>query len=134
VLLRARSSKGNWSGVAMSVTADPPGTGPVAALTRASIRPAQALAFWRLSPAAERDLQAAPGCLMAVGLGEVPLLRQATFSIWSSTSAMDAYARSGAHLQAIRAAYAGNFFSESMFVRFDVLSTTGVWKGQRLGD
>jgi hypothetical protein len=67
---------------------------------------------------------------LAVGLGEAPLLRQATFSIWDNTAAMDAYARSGAHLTAIRNAYQGDYFSESMFVRFRVLHTEGRWQGQ----
>jgi spheroidene monooxygenase len=61
------------------------------------------------------------------------LLRQATFSVWSSAAAMDAYARSGAHLAAIRAAYDGSYFSESMFVRFVPLEIHGRWKGQDHG-
>jgi spheroidene monooxygenase len=132
-VLRATSSKGSWAGAAMAATATPPLEGAIAALTRASIRPRHALAFWRLSPPAERALAAAPGCLLAAGLGEAPLLRQATFSIWDNSAAMDAYARSGAHQHAIRAAYGGGYFSESMFVRFVVLDIHGVWKGRRHG-
>ena len=75
----------------------------------------------------------APGCTLAVGLGEAPLLRQATFSIWQSTQAMEDYARQGAHLHAIRQAQAGGHFSESMFVRFVPLAIHGDWKGQHFG-
>ncbi len=132
-LLRACSSKGSWAGAAMATTVATPTHGPVAALTRASIHPRHALAFWRLSPPAEAALAAAPGCLLAAGLGEAPLLRQATFSLWSSAGAMDAYARSGAHKRAIHAAYGGGYFSESMFVRFVPLEVQGVWQGQRHG-
>ena len=82
-----------------------------------------------LSPAAEHALAQAPGCQLAVGLGEAPLLRQATFSLWQSQSSMDAYARSGAHLEAIRQAYSQGFFSESMFTRFRVLELAGDWPG-----
>jgi spheroidene monooxygenase len=46
---------------------------------------------------------------------------------------MDAYARSGAHLAAIHAAYDGRYFSESMFVRFVPLHMQGQWKGVTLG-
>jgi spheroidene monooxygenase len=67
------------------------------------------------------------GCRLAVGLGEAPLLRQATFSLWDSTAAMDAYARSGAHLEAIRHAYRDHYFTESMFVRFAVTARGGRW-------
>ena len=129
-LLRACSSKGRWAGTSMAVTAQPPVTGPVAALTRASIHPRHARAFWRLSPPAEVALGQAPGCLLAVGLGEAPLLRQATFSLWTDAGAMDAYARSGAHQAAIAAAYGGGYFTESMFVRYAPLLIRGTWKGQ----
>lgn len=132
-ILRATSCKGSWSGVAMTPEAVPQRGGPVAALTRASIRPGKLSAFWRHSPPSEAALATAPGCTLAVGLGEAPLLRQCTFSLWESVAAMDAYARSGAHLQAIRSAYAGDFFTESMFVRFELLELRGTWKGRSHG-
>lgn len=132
-VLRATSSKGSWSGAAMQPTARPTENGPIAALTRASIRPQHAREFWRLSPATERALAAAPGCQLAAGLGEAPYLRQATFSLWSNVQAMDAYARSGAHAEAIRRAYRGEFFSETMFVRFLPLEVSGIWQGRTHG-
>jgi spheroidene monooxygenase len=64
-----------------------------------------------------------------MGLGEAPLLRQCTFSIWKNTASMVAYAQSGAHLAAIQAAYKHGFFTESMFVRMRVLSMAGAWQG-----
>jgi spheroidene monooxygenase len=129
-LLRAYSSKGSWDGAAMRLSALEPSAGPIAALTRASIKPRHALPFWRLSPPAEVALAAAPGCLLASGLGEAPLVRQATFSVWEDTAAMNHYARGGAHQLAIRTAYSGAYFSESMFVRFAPIEIRGVWKGR----
>jgi len=114
---------------APAVAGDHHSTMPVASLTRASIRPLKASAFWAQSPEAEADLARAPGCQLAVGLGEAPLLRQATFSLWRDQSAMDAYARSGAHQRAIQAAYGKSFFSESMFVRFRPVGLYGQWNG-----
>jgi 1-hydroxycarotenoid 3,4-desaturase len=105
---------------------------PVAALTRASIRVGHLRNFWSKAPAAQRDLASHPQCLLAVGLGEAPLVRQATFSIWSSAHAMDAYARSGAHLDAIRAAGKGGYFAEDMFVRFVPIAPEGQWRGRRV--
>jgi spheroidene monooxygenase len=101
----------------------------VAALTRASIRPAHLASFWRHSPSAERDLAHASGCRLAVGLGEAPLLRQATFSVWDDVASMHAYARGGAHGQAIRSAWKTGYFSESMFVRFALAGMHGHWPG-----
>jgi hypothetical protein len=132
-LLRATSCRGSWGGARIAATCTAPMHGPVAALTRASIRPSKAWPFWRHSPASEAALAQSPGCQLAVGLGEAPLLRQATFSLWDNQAAMDAYARSGAHLQALRGAQQGGWFSESMFVRFVPLSVIGTWKGRRYG-
>jgi hypothetical protein len=133
VKLRAWSSRGSWGGVSIAVSAPPPVCGLVAALTRASIRLPAAAEFWGKAPAAQASLASAPGCLLAAGLGEAPLLRQATFSVWENQQAMDSYARSGAHLEAIRASHQGNYFSESMFVRFLPLSIQGTWQGVRHG-
>jgi hypothetical protein len=131
--LRAISCRGSWDGrrIAVSATAAPGDA--LAALTRASIRPRRAVEFWRRAPPAQVSLEHAAGCRLAVGLGEAPLLRQATFSVWDSVAAMDAYARTGAHQQAIRASMAGDYFSESMFVRFVPLLLRGTWKGRQFG-
>lgn len=134
VRLRAFSSRGSWAGTALPVSAaPPPPDAPVAALTRASIRPLRAAAFWRHAPPTEQSLADAPGCLLAAGVGEAPLLRQATFSLWSSVRQLEAYAKTGAHLAAARAAQAEGYFSESMFVRFTAVDPRGVWRGHRHG-
>jgi hypothetical protein len=137
-VLSVDSARGQWdaqdwgSTPAGSLTAptatDDAKPQPLAVITRASIRPAKAMAFWRYAPAAQTDLQKAPGCTLAMGLGEAPLVRQCTFSLWRDTPAMLAYAHGGAHQQAIEAAYRNSFFSESLFVRMRVLSQQGQWK------
>jgi spheroidene monooxygenase len=78
-------------------------------------------------------LHLAEGCKLAVGLGEAPLLRQATFSLWQDTEAMNNYARTGAHMDAIKAAHEHRFFSESMFVRFVPVEFSGSWQGRSFG-
>lgn len=131
--LRPSTARGAWDGVAITAGAPLPAGAPLAALTRASIRPAAAASFWRHAPAAQAGLASAPGCELAIGLGEAPLLRQATFSLWRDAAAMDAYARTGAHQRAIQAAWQQQFFSESMFVRFAPLSLQGRWQGRDYG-
>ncbi len=131
--LRPASSRGSWDRVAIAQGMPVPDGMPLAALTRASIRPRAAASFWRHAPPAQAGLADAPGCELAIGLGEAPLLRQATFSLWRDAEAMDAYARTGAHQQAIRAAWQQHFFSESMFVRFAPLAIQGRWKGRDYG-
>lgn len=130
VRLRPYSCRGSWDGVRFEPSVPPPVQGPIAGLTRASIRPRLARQFWSKAPPAERSLDGASGCVLAAGLGEAPLLRQATFTVWDSVASMDAYARTGAHLEAIRASREGNYFSESMFVRFVPEGLRGTWKGR----
>ncbi|MFN9745898.1 MAG: spheroidene monooxygenase [Betaproteobacteria bacterium] len=133
-VLQASSARGHWAGQGMRAIVPPPCAGqPVLALTRASIRPSRAWRFWRHSPPSEAALAAAPGCRLAVGLGEAPVLRQATLSLWDDTAAMNAYARQGAHQRAIESSYGEGYFSESMFVRFVPLLMQGHWGANCIG-
>jgi spheroidene monooxygenase len=65
-----------------------------------------------------------------MGLGEAPVLRQCTFSLWKDTESMVNYAHQGAHMRAIAAAQKHGFFTESMFVRMQVLHMRGLWGGR----
>jgi len=47
--------------------------------------------------------------------------------VWRDTQAMLDYAQTGAHQQAIQAAYKNDFFSESMFMRMRLLRSIGEW-------
>jgi len=128
------SCRGSWDGAALDVTmAGPPRNGSIAALTRASIHVRKAAAFWQHAPPAQSALDNTPGIQLAVGLGEAPFLRQATFTIWDSLSAMDAYARTGPHLQAIKSAAQHHYFSESMFARFVPMRIQGQWQDRHYG-
>jgi spheroidene monooxygenase len=134
VFLQPTTSRGSWSGVnplASSpdgmVTAD----GPIAALTRATVRPRHARAFWRLVPDIEARIGADPNVLFKIGIGEVPLLHQVTFSIWPDAAAMAGFARQmGPHATALQAARDGGWFSEELYARFRVLGTDGAWGGK----
>jgi hypothetical protein len=117
VLLKTWSCRGSWDGQSLEVCAAQPIKGPVAALTRASIKLAKAPAFWRHAPPSQNALTDAKGCQLAVGLGEAPFVRHA-------------YARSGAHLEAIQDAAQNDYFSESMFARFVPLQLQGQWHGK----
>jgi hypothetical protein len=134
-VMAVQSGRGHWdkqawgasSPEALGNSAAP--QGPFAVLTRASFLPSKTMAFWRYAPAAQAELKHSPGCLLAMGLGEAPLVRQCTFSLWQDTAAMLAYAHQGAHQLASAAAYKHQFFSESLFVRMQVLRMSGVWQG-----
>ena len=133
VQMRTWSCRGSWDGMALDVTRSAPTQGPIAALTRASIHLRKASAFWEHAPPSQLAIEAVQGVQLAVGLGEAPFLRQATFTLWDSVPAMDAYARSGPHLEAIRAAAQHQYFSESMFARFAPIAIEGRWKDHDYG-
>ena len=131
--LQTYSCKGSWSGKSLPIYDAQIPTGAIASLTRASIKPWYAQQFWSKAPPAETELRQTSGCLLATGVGEAPLLRQATFTIWESEDAMNHYARSGSHLKAIQAAHSQHYFSESMFARFKPINLQGCWDGRSFG-
>ncbi len=99
---------------------------PVAILTRAAIRWRRVRAFWRAVPAASRAVLGAPGLRFSVGLGELPVVRQATVSLWDSVAQMKAYAyRAPEHLAVIKRTRAEGWYSEELFARFRVVRTEG---------
>jgi len=130
VMLKTWSCRGTWDGVGLQLTTSAPEKGPVAALTRASIKFSKAHSFWRHAPPSQSALELVEGCQLAVGLGEAPFFRQATFTIWDGVNEMNAYARTGSHLKAIQAAHQHGYFSESMFARFVPLKVQGRWLGK----
>jgi len=130
VFLEARSVRGaGWDRAApFAPVAGDPRPAPVAVLTRATVRPGKAAAFWRRVPGIERVIpDHAEGLLFKIGLGEVPLLHQVTFSIWRDVPAMEAFAYSGPHRAAATDAFAKGWFSEDLFARFAVTGAEGRW-------
>lgn len=131
--VQAYSSRGSWSGFSMSCAdPNPPINGPIASLTRASIRPSKAKQFWQKAKPAEDAITTASGKILTAGVGEAPYFRQATFTIWNNAQSLDHYAQQGAHLSAIKAAYGQAYFSESMFTRFRVIKAQGIWQGKHV--
>ncbi len=109
----------------------PEADGPVAVLTRASIRLRRAWRFWGFVEPTSRALAAAPGVRLAIGLGELPLVRQATFSIWDSAAAMQQYAyRDARHREVIQLTRREGWYGEELFARFRVISSRGTVDGK----
>lgn len=132
VFMTPVSTWGAWSGVAPFTVKEPGFQGPLAALTRATLRPTALLQFWRRVPDISRVIGSDTNVAFKIGIGEVPLLHQITFSIWPDTSSMAAFARdkSGPHAKAIQAVREGNWFQEELYARFRILGDEGSWEGQ----
>ena len=103
----------------------------IAVLTRSSINFRALPAFWKYGKETSKALEGATGLVAAVGLGELPFIRQATFSIWETEQQMMQYAyRNAQHQQVIRKTRQDNWYSEELFARFKVISASGTWKGR----
>lgn len=130
VYLTAASSRGVWSGVEPFSVTGPLGDGPIAVLTRATVKPSVATRFWSHSPDVSDMIGDNPNVIFKIGIGEVPLIQQVTFSIWPDTESMIEFARGdGAHLRAIKAVRDGAWFKEELYARFRILGDTGTWGG-----
>ncbi|MDP4828483.1 MAG: DUF3291 domain-containing protein [Flavobacteriales bacterium] len=110
---------------------DIPADAPVAVLTRARIRIKRLPEFLRETTAAKASLKDQKGLLLSIGVGEVPLIFQATFSIWQNVDAVQQYAyKTQAHAHVVSKTRERNWYSEEMFTRFHVLGAAGTWEGK----
>jgi spheroidene monooxygenase len=130
LFLTPTAARGKWDGAEPFVPQDVATDGPVAALTRATVRLRTASRFWRHEPAISRAIGSDPNVLFKIGIGELPLVRQATFSVWPDTASMAAFARAdGPHASAIRAVRDEGLFKEELYARFRVDAVDGCWAG-----
>lgn len=131
IYLRATRSFGVWSGEAPFEVVAQAAPGPLAALTRATIKPGIMAQFWKRVPDISNVIGSDPNVAFKIGIGEVPLLHQVTFSIWPDTESMAAFARrDGPHARAIKAVRDGNWFREELYARFVIDGDHGTWGGR----
>ncbi len=100
--------------------------GRIAVLTRATIRLRKLGRFWQHVAPVAQHMAGAKGFLSSFGIGEVPWIKQATFSIWESKADMKDFAyRLHEHADVVRKTRQENWYREEMFVRFRVLDCQG---------
>ena len=133
IFMKVRQSKGMWSGsnpfeTSSDLALD---NSLYAVITRATIRPSQLLKFWRYVPTSQIPIQqGCEGLLFTKGIGEMPFLQMATFSLWTNIDALKQFAyQSKEHRVAIEKTHQHNWYSEELFARFQPYRTEGTWLG-----
>ena len=130
LFLETYSSRGQWAGTRPFTPSGTQPDGPIAAMTRATIKPLRAARFWSRVPDISARVGRDPNVIFKIGIGELPLLHQVTFSVWPDAATMDAFARCGPHAAAIRAVREEGWFDEELYARFRILGHEGTWQGR----
>lgn len=93
----------------------------IGVITRASVKWHQLIRFWRYVPKSHQALWDNPGLIFTKGIGDVPLLEMATFSLWKNQEAIMNFAyKNEHHKKAIALTKKYDWYSEEMFSRFVV--------------
>ncbi|MDI1315844.1 DUF3291 domain-containing protein [Flavobacterium sp.] len=128
------SASGTWVGKnPFEKAADFDSTQPIAIITRATIKWNWLLRFWKYVPTSEEGLEGNEGLLYTKGVGEVPIIQMATFSLWNNFESVKQFAyKSKQHQEAIRKTRQYEWYSEELFSRFQPYKSTGTWEGKNL--
>lgn len=132
VLLEPITSHGSWDGEQPfgNTFGKNQHEGPVAVLTRATIRLNKLKGFWSNVDKVAKLMSRAPGFITSFGIGEAPFFRQATFSVWSSVEDIKNFAyKSPEHAEVIRKTREQNWYSEELFARFKIIESEGSVNG-----
>ncbi len=104
--------------------------GLIAVLTRATIRIHRLQHFWKHVNGVARLMPSSKGFITSLGMGEVPWIKQATFSIWEDKESLKTFAyKMHEHTEVIRKTRQEKWYSEDMFVRFKIISSYGSING-----
>ena len=128
ISLQPINGHGSWDGKMPFANMDSENktASSIAVLTRASIKKRKLFSFWKQVPAVEKATKQAKGLIFSLGMGEIPFIRQATFSIWEDVAHLKQFAYQGkAHHQVISQSKVEDWYSEQLFFRFVLLKIEG---------
>jgi hypothetical protein len=136
IFMKPFQTKGQWSGenpFTLSSELDT-NNSLIAVITRATIKPSKLFKFWRFVPISQRPIErGCEGLIYTKGVGEVPVVQMATFSVWENVDSLKKYAyNSVEHREAIKKTHQLDWYKEEMFTRFQPYKTIGTWEGKDL--
>lgn len=136
VKMRGAGGHGAWRGREIPRLLEPSpapradGSTALAMITRADVRVRSWRAFSRKARVVDEELRRSEGLLAVVGIGEAPILRLGTFSLWRDAESMADFARRRPeHQDAVRRTRDEGWYGEEMFARFVPYWSAGTWDG-----
>lgn len=134
--LNSAESRGYWDGVQpFENTTQLALDKPVLVLTRARIHLNKLWSFWSKVGTVSQSLEGYEGLVLSIGVGELPLIQQATLSIWKTQSEMMDYAyKNQKHKEVLLLTRKLNWYKEELFARFVPYKLEGFWNGKNVED
>ncbi len=132
IFLKNIKAHGKWAGTNpfMSDTSLDDQKGPIAVITRASIKTKYLRTFWKYVPISEKPLIDNQHLIFTKGIGEMPIKQMATLSIWTHMDAIKQFAyQSKEHQKAIQMTRNLGWYKEELFARFKPYHQVGTWGG-----
>ena len=94
----------------------------VAIITRATLNFTKLIEFWNSVPKASNAIKNAKGVLWFKGIGELPFVQQATFSIWENLESVTNFAYKDLnHSEIVKKTKKRNWYKEDLFSRFVII-------------
>jgi len=114
---------GSWNGINPFKNKSSYKEGKIIVLTRARVKLNKLINFFVSTLSAAKSINSKKGAEYYKGVGELPIIEQATISIWESEQSMKDYAYSDKnHLKIINKARKNKWYSEELFVRSNIIS------------
>jgi len=115
---------GSWNGINPFKNKSSYKEGKIIVLTRARVRLNKLINFLISTSSAAKSINSRKGAEYYKGVGELPIIEQATISILKSEQIMKDYAYSDkSHLKIIHKARKNQWYSEELFVRSNIISS-----------
>jgi hypothetical protein len=131
VRLRALGGHGSWRGVdVLDGLERGDDRGVIAVVTRADVRVGAWRRFRNAAAAVSPEVAGTPGLLALAGVGELPVGRLGTFSLWADVAALQTFAAAPRHADVVRRTRREHWYGEELFARFEPFGSSGSWDGR----